>query len=251
MKQLKSKFYPIIALIILLTLIVFGSMFANSGTKDFSKQEAIMTETITQYKDSILNNGTNVVAIVNGQNIYLSEVLRLQANNEINLNINASNMAASLKNGEINQTQYDNFMEKLEKEANKPQEVILSMLIKQEVIYQEAVKQGFAVTKDEAYQYELSLDKEMEASQPQGFLAYKNYTETLAECFNLTYEEYVKTYVVPVRQKIMASDKLLENHLNELGIDITQTDLVQECMNNLYNTLLDQAKIVDLKIVGN
>lgn len=248
MKLLKNRFYPVLAFIFLLMIVSFGSMFVSSGTPSFSKQEGIIVETMNQYNTRIKESSLKVVASVNGSNIYLSEVLRLEANDKINIKLNLLYAETAFQNGEIDQVQYKDLVSEITNESNaKSRKDILDILIRNELLYQEAINLGYIVTVEEAYQYELSMDSKMKTTDPKGYLAYNNYTETLAISFGMAYDEYIRAFVVPVRQKYLAADLLINDQLKKKGILVSQVDLVGEHLNNLYTDLYNQARIVEFQ----
>ena len=251
MKTNKRYTYPIIAISLMLIILIFNSMFAGA-TNNYTEQEEIIIEILSEHKPRIDANGNTVVVSVNCSNIYLSEVFRLEANAKINSSLTLKSLEKSLKSGTIGQEEYDQVVRTFKSEdAKNTIEDILILLIEQELFYQEALKKGFNVSFEGAYQYELSLDEEMKASQSDTYQSYYNYTITLAKGFGLTYDEYIKKYIVPTRQKKMSINLLIEDMLKAKGISFDQTDLANEQITILYDALYNQAQIIEHLQIGN
>jgi len=251
MKTNKRKAYPIITISFILIMVIFSSMFAGA-TDDYTEQEGVIIDILTQYKTKIDANSNTAVVSVNSSKIYLNEVFRLEANAKINSSLTLKSLEESLKYGDIDQEEYDQVVKKFNNEATKnTAEDILMFLIKQELFYQEALKNGYNVSFEEAYQYELTLDEEMKATQSEAYQNYYNYTFTLAKGFGLTYDEYLRKYIVPTRQKSLSINLIIEDMLKAKGISVDQIDLANEQITNLYDVLYNQAQIVEYLQIGN
>lgn len=244
MNNRNGEKFSIAILVCLLIISSFVPLVAN-GANDYAEQESIILSVVGQYKEIIDVNGKDIIAYVNGKEIFACELFRREANEKINNNLQLMYLKKSLQRDAINGEEYNLLLQRFESEVRaNSQDDIKWMLIKEELLYQEALRRGFFVSFEEAYQFELSIDEAMRSAPNEGNLALMNYTETIAKGFEMTYDQYQREFIVPVRQRKLATNLFIEAYLKESGVSSKQLTQVNCFMDVMYERLLSEAQII-------
>lgn len=229
-KSRKITAYFLISLFVVMIVLV-PSISAKPSDADYEW----IAECIKSEKHVFEPNG-HAAAMVNGQPILSSEVSRRVVNMEILM---------KMQLGILKETRSNNFDEvtlqdlieknKLEYEKQGSAENQLRELIIEELLFQESCKSVSMVDFHEAYRFEKELFSMMSEKE-------KAPLEKYAKGLELTSEEYIQKYLVPLRQRKLTINHYLESLFanKEPFLSVSQID---KALEELIESLLLRATI--------
>lgn len=221
----KVSAYILFSIIAILIMFV-PNISAKSNTTNY--------EWIAKYIESnkhIFEPNGHIVALVNGQPILSSELNRRCVNMKILMEMQVCILKETSLN-HIDNITLENLIEmyKSEYEKQGSEENQLKELIIEEVLFQESCKSVSVVDYDEAYKFEKELFSLMTKKE-------RAPLEKYAKGLELTSEEYIQKYLVPLRQRKLTIGLYLDSlFVNEEPL--YTVDQVDKALEELIETLL-------------